>query len=673
MSRSTYIIVWLIGLLFNSNIVAFSQSNTCIEPSEKAVKLYDKAVDLWNSDNNKAKKYFYEALDIEPQWVAPYFFMAKNYFNQSEIIQYDTRKVASLERLLNQSSDFFEKVIENCPAYQNYEAYYYLGKIYFTGGNLAEAHRYLGKYIQQVNADTYLPLTQVMYQRTESYKHLIDNPVAFNPKPVDGICTSNDEFMPLLTPDGSRMYFTRKSWQKPEGSYSAQLVEEFCKSDLLRFDSIGNPVFDEPRAMEYPFNQDVNQGAATVTIDNNRMYLTVCEQIEMPDGRPYKNCDIYETRILYGSWTAFERLSNGINGLTTWEGHPTISSDGNRLYFASYRPGGIGGIDLYESQKDSVGNWGKPQNMGIPINSELNERAPFLHPDGKTLYFASDGHGGVGGYDIFVSRFIDSAWQTPQNIGYPINTTGDESGFIVNTYGTYAYLSSNVLQGPGGYDIFSFELHDNIKPGEMMFFKGKLVDGDGMALRDASVEIRNVQTMKVQKGIVDDETGKYAVALPAQMNDYIVTVKKPNHVFTTRHISISDSTKKQLNIEFDFIVPEARAGVGARIPDILFDYNSAEFSEISLYILDEFVAYMRENLNIKVRIEGHTDNIATDSYNLRLSEKRAARVYKHLVKEGISKRRLSYKGYGASKPIADNSTEQGRRENRRIEFVIVEE
>lgn len=672
MSRSIHIIVWLVCVLFVHNHDAFSQINTCLEPSERAVKLYDKAVDLWNTDNNKAKKILYEALKIEPQWASPYFFMAKNYFKQSEIIQYDTRKVASLERLLNQASDFFEKVIDNCPSYQNYESFYYLGKIYFTGGKLSEANKYLGQYISRMTKDSYLPLTQFMYDRTQVYKFLIENPVKFNPKPVYGVCSSDDEFMPLLTPDGSRMYFTRKSWKKRPSSFSSELVEEFCVSDFLRLDSLGNQIFDIPRVLDYPFNQGVNQGAAAVTIDNNRMFITVCEQIEMPDGRPYKNCDIYESRLLYGSWTAFERMGNGINGLTTWEGHPTISSDGTHLYFASYRPGGIGGIDLYFSVKDSIDNWGKPQNLGLPINSELNERAPFLHPDGKTLYFASDGHSGVGGYDIFVSRRCDSAWQKPQNIGYPINTPGDESGFIVNADGIYAYYSSNTISGVGGYDIFTFELPDKVKPLEMVFVKGKLVDGSGSALKKASVEIRNIQTNKVQKGIVDDISGRYAVALPTGLNDYILTVKKPNHVFTTQYISFSDSTSEPVNLEFDFIVPEAQVGAGSRIPDVLFDYNSAEFTTISFYILDEFVAYLHENPTLKICIEGHTDNISNMAYNQRLSEKRAAKTYKYLIKEGIHKRRLSYKGLGASQPIFDNTTEQGRRKNRRTEFVIVD-
>lgn len=671
MGRISYIFVWLIYFLMTFSFGLYAQSYSCVEPSDRALKLYDKAVDLWNTDNTKAKKLFYDVIEMEPQWVAPFFFMAKSYYLQTEIIQYDTRKVASLDRLLNAASDFFEKVVNICIQHENYSALYYLGKIYYTGGNLVEAHNYLKKYISRVGSDEFLPRTLKMYERTEVYKFLIDNPVDFKPIAVAGVCSSDDEFMPMITPDGGYMFLTRKVWKKLEARYSPELIEEFCSSRFLKWDSFGNPVFDVPNVMKYPFNQGLNQGAAAITIDNQRMLITMCEQIEMPDGRPYKNCDIFETRKLFGSWTAFERLGNGVNGITTWEGHPTVSSDGLRLYFASYRPGGIGGIDIYFSSLDSTGHWGAPTNMGNPINSKLNERAPFIHPDGRTLYFASDGHDGVGGYDIFLARFQDSVWQDPINIGYPINSEDDESGFIVTTNGNYAFFSSNAYSGFGGYDILGFELPESIQPGKMLFVRGKLIDGNGAILRDASVEIKNVKSQETRVGMVDNSTGKYSVTLPAEVDDYIIMVKKPNHVFTTRYISTSDSLTKRPNVEFNFVVPEAKVGVGSRISDILFPSNSTELSDISIAILNEFATYLIENSTLRVRIEGHTDNIADEVYNRKLSEKRALKVYKYIIKHGVNKRRLDYQGYGASKPIMPNDSEAGRAENRRTEFVII--
>ncbi|MFO7863584.1 MAG: OmpA family protein [Salinivirgaceae bacterium] len=676
MSQPIFYKLWLIGILLLHSATFFGQPSECYEPSEKAQKLFGKAMESWGANDNKAKSLLHKIIDMEPQWVAPRYHLARKNYKQAEIVQYDRRKVASLNRLLNMASDYFEAAYDLCPSYENYQALYYLGKIHYTGGDLTGAFRWLNEYANHVPHDKQLPQTDKMLERAQTFKLLTANPVDFNPIPVAGICSENDEFMPLIAPDGSYMLFTRKVWKKMPGQYSPSLSEEFSYSNFIRWDSTGNPVFDEPRAMPYPFNQGENQGAAAITIDNKQLFITVCKQTKLPDGRPYKNCDIYETRNVNGKWGELQRMENGINGLTTWEGHPTVSADGKTLYFASYRPGGMGGIDIYYSKLDSTGQWAKPKNLGAPVNSHLNERAPFIHPDNKSLYFASDGHAGIGGYDIFLSRYKDTAWQQPENIGYPINSEEDESGFIVATNGHYAFFSSNAHSGLGGYDILGFELHEKIQPHKMLFVKGKLVDGNGARLQNFAIEAKNTNNKEVSEGMVDNATGKYAIALPADVkDDYILTIRKPNYTFASKFINtktISDSTDQVANMEFDFAIKEAKAGANSRLNDVLFPFNSTELTQTSMLMLDEFVQYLNDNPTLKIRIEGHTDNVAGKAFNMKLSNKRAAKVHKYLVKKGINRRRLSYTGYGQSKPVAPNSTEEGKALNRRTEFVIVE-
>lgn len=648
------------------------QSETCYEPSPKALKYFEKGTSYWQTDNNKAKSLIFKAIEANPQWPKPYYYLAKNYYRKTQLIQLDTRKVSGLNRMLNLATDNFEKVIDVCPSYDNYKAYYYIGKIYYEGGNLKGTYKYLSKYIQAVDEDEWLPKTKIMHQKCTAYQRLVNNPVEFNPEAVQGICTENDEYMPLISADGTYMLFTRRLFKRKAGEFSQKLREEFHISNFIKWDSAGYPVFDKSHQMPYPFNNDNNQGAASITIDNKTMFITVCKQIEMPDGRPYKNCDIYQTKKMYGKWTEFEKLGNGINGITTWEGHPSISPDGKTLYFASYRPNGIGGIDIYYTTKDSTGNWSAPINMGKPVNTELNEKSPFIHPDNQTLYFASDGHAGVGGYDIFISRKIKNKWEEPYNIGYPINTTKDESGFVVSTDGQFAYFSGNTLKGKGGHDIFGFELPDNARPHKVLFIKGQLTDGKGAMINNADIEIKNMNTNEISTALLDQSTGKYTIALSAsEKENYIMTVKKPNYSFTSKIISPLNNTAKDiLAIELNFAINELNIGAKTKLNNILFSTNSADITPLSKAMLDNFAEYLKENPHIKIRIEGHTDNIANASFNLKLSKRRAQKVYRYLVKKGIKRSRITYEGYGEMQPIADNDTEKGRAKNRRTEFVI---
>ncbi|ALO14155.1 Root adhesin [Salinivirga cyanobacteriivorans] len=664
----------LITILIIMTSHALAQEEPCNQPKQRAKLLFDKGTHIWSKDNNKAKALIFKSIKHSPQWVVPYYYLAKKYYNKAQIIQYDNRKVSNLSRLLNRASDNFEEVAKICPQYEKYKAYYYLGKINYEGGNLSGAHTWLKKYTSNVSLKNYMPETSKMLESCEAFQKLVDNPVNFDPVAVPGVCTSNDEFMPLIAPDGSYMMFTRKLWKQERGAYSPSMTEEFSISKFIRWDSVGEPVFDESKPMPYPFNEGPNQGAASITIDNKKLFLTVCKQIEMPDGRPYKNCDIYQTQKKYGKWGPLQKLNRKINGLTTWEGHPSVSPDGKILYFASYRPKGKGGIDIYYSELDSSGYWGPPINLGDPINTKLNERAPFIHPDNKTLYFASDGHPGVGGYDIFISRRKDSIWSAPENIGYPINSEQDESGFIVSTGGHYAFFSSNAYKGYGGYDIFGFELHEEAQPDKVMFVRGKLVDGKRSILKSASIELKNMSSNEIKKGVVDNYTGKYAIAIPAQIEDsYMLTIKKPDYSFTSKIIEpAADSISENLQIKLNFIVKKTKVGANTRLNDVLFPFNSTELTKQSKATLDNFASYLKNNPDIKIRIDGHTDNIADAGYNMRLSKKRARKVYRYLIDRNISRSRLSYEGFGETKPIADNSSEAGKKKNRRTEFVILE-
>ncbi|MFQ5335007.1 MAG: OmpA family protein, partial [Flavobacteriales bacterium] len=366
-----------------------------------------------------------------------------------------------------------------------------------------------------------------------------------------------------------------------------------------------------------------------------------------------------------------------INTEDGWEAQPSLSADGKTLYFASAREESEG-IDIYYSVKDSSGAWGPAVNMGRPINSAGNDKSPFIHSDSKTLYFAStssDERQGLGGYDIFYSRLGDDGrWQEPVNIGYPINSAEDEHGFVVSTDGRKVYFASDKLKGSsGGLDIFSFELYRAARPDKVLFLKGEVMDEAGKAIPDAVVEVKNMKTKEVTRIAVDSIDGRYtAVVNIGREQDVLMNVKAENKVFNSRLFTGADTVKDVFQ-KVDVELQQIELNKPYRINDIHYKTNSAEIQEGSKPVLDEFIAYLQQYPEIQVEIRGHTDNVGNAADNLALSSDRAYSVMAYLQQHGIDKSRLSFRGYGETKPIASNNSPSGRAQNRRTEFVITAE
>jgi outer membrane protein OmpA-like peptidoglycan-associated protein len=331
--------------------------------------------------------------------------------------------------------------------------------------------------------------------------------------------------------------------------------------------------------------------------------------------------------------------------------------------------GGYGGYDIYRSIQSEAGEWGTPVNLGPLINSTGNEKSPFIHPDGKSLYFSSDGWPGLGGYDIFFSRMKDDgSWSKPRNIGYPINSAEDEVGFFVSTDGTKGFFASNKLSGKGGWDLYSFELYNDARPDKVLFIKGTVKSESDAEPVKARIELTNIDTKKTAQIPLDSTTGKY-VAVTSFNSDYIMTVKKEGYVYESRYIAKIDSSFKnpaEVNVEIQPI----ELNKSYRINDIYFGFNSFELTAESKVVLDQLINFLNENLSICIQIQGHTDNIGNDAANLKLSGDRATSVYNYLIEKGIDPRRLTHQGFGKSMPVATNATEDGRAKNRRTVFVI---
>ncbi|HSH64988.1 MAG TPA: OmpA family protein [Bacteroidia bacterium] len=523
--------------------------------------------------------------------------------------------------------------------------------------------------------EAYLSQTKQMVRYAKLYAEIFNHPVPFDPNPVQGISTEKDEYLPIISADDEQMLFTRRQpYVNKDLGYTPEDNEIEVFSYSKRNPATG--LFEKGKRMPYPFNKNGSEGGATMSIDNHHIYFTVCKQ---EGGSGMVNCDIYYSDNINGEWTEAKKVE-GINDPERWDSQPSIASDGKTLYFASDRKGGRGGVDLYFATKDpETGLWGKPQNMGPVINTPGDEKSPFIHSDFETIYFSSDGQPGVGGFDIFFSKKgPDGKWSEPKNIGVPINTPGDDLGFFVSTDGHLGYFASNEparVKGKsvGKYDIYSFDLYKEARPEEVAFFKGQIEDASkGQNKGGFKVEVTDAVTKKVTEGMVDSATGNYAVVVNTKVkNDLILTVKKKDYAFSS-HLIPKDSIKGSKPVKINIDVDTVKIGKAYTLNNIYFQTNSAKLDPRSMIVLQEFAEFMKTNPKIKIEIYGHTDNVGNPADNMALSTDRAFSVRDKLMELGVEEKRLvAFKGFGSTKPIADNSTAEGRAKNRRTEFAIV--
>lgn len=670
MARRLFILLIILTVGFFRSYAQFDDDFCNDIDDKKLIKSFQKGVQLLNDGKmNEAEVIFAKIIDEEPEfteaWVA------------SSEINYSKYKSAKDPKSQNNYYSRYVKCLESvaklCPSYQNYEVCYTLGKIFFSHDKLDVAKTYLKTYIDNGKKGTkYYSDAESTYHYIEQYLNLIENPVPFEPVIVEGVSSAYDDYLPLISPDGSLALFTKAYMKKEINSiYGDRFVEEFTVSKASDDKGL---IFSPGEPLPYPFNSGKNQGAASISIDNKTLFITICEFVS----RDYDNCDIYMSTRVGDGWSELKSLGPNINGVKTWESQPSISADGKTLYFASIRESNIGfdpdnpTSDIYYSTKDEKGNWTKAKNLGSKINTPGNEKSPFIHSDSQTLYFSSDGHLGIGGYDIFFSKFRDDDWTKPVNIGYPINTKNNDLGFVVNTQGTKAYFASNKLNGKGGWDIYAIDLYKEARPEKVFLVKGQLVDDNGYALSDAKLEVKNTRTEEVSEGVVDAETGHYAVAVTAknENDDFLMVVKKEDYSFSSTLIEPTEETFEK-PIEVNFEVKPIEAGKSVQINDIYYATASYEINQKSYAVLNEFAEFLKSNPTVKVEIRGHTDNIGSAQTNITLSNRRAQAVYDYLLSKGVPKANVSYKGYGPNMPIADNRTEAGRAKNRRTEFYIL--
>lgn len=669
--RSIKTIILLFLLQLSSPLFAQDEAKCQEIDNKKAEKAYEQGIDKKNKKEERLD-FLKQAIDLEPDYVDANFAFAMERI----------KTLIYADQSFKPTEPYFKKVIEICPKYHS-NPYYYLGFIYYEEEKWEESVKYLKEFLNfksdddkkfDKDYDAYLNQAKQMIKYAKVYNEILNHPVPFDPHPVEGICTDKDEYLPMISADDETMWFTRKMpyVNKDQAFASDKEIELFSYSK--RDKATGK--FPKGGRMPYPFNKSQNEGGATLSIDNKHMYFTR----GIDEGGEQINIDIYHSDYVNGEWTDPEKIP-GVNDPVAWDSQPTLASDGVTLYFASNRKGGLGGTDIYKTVKDQKnGTWSQPENLGRVINTSFDERSPFMHSDFETMYFSSDGHPGVGGLDIFYSRIGEGGkWSEPKNIGVPINTVRDDLGFFVSTSGQLGYFASNepsraLGRSVGKYDIYSFELYKEARPQDVSFVKGKVDDKSNSEVKNFTVEVTDAVTKRVTFGVMDSVTGDFAAVVNSKVkNDLIITLKKDGYAFSSQLIS-KDSLKdtKPRKIP-DIVVDTIAIGRTYTLNDIYYTTNSAVLDPRSMIVMEEFIEFLKTNPTFKIEIHGHTDNVGKPEANLALSTDRAFTVRDILLEKGIDEKRLvNFKGYGASSPIADNSTEAGRAKNRRTEFVIVE-
>ncbi len=640
----------------------FSQSYVTKKTvSGKAKKVFDKVQELNRAEQfDKALVQLDKLLDIEPTFIDAHILKAA--------IHHELGDLAAAEK-------GFEYSLNMDAAYQS-RVIYMLAMTEMRQDKFEEAVEHFEQFLQTNPRNESLRKRAGKHAKNCRFMAVaFKNPVDFNPQNIGtAINTNHSEYLPALTADSETLIFTRR--ENGDENFFLSKKEDDQWQEAQPMSEINTPL---------------NEGAQSITADGKFLVFTACNR---KDG--LGSCDIYFSEVKNGHWTAPANMGSPLNS-SAWESQPSISANGNALYFSSNRKGGQGEKDIWVSFREQGGPWQTPVNLRGIVNTPDDDQSPFLHADGQTLYFMSEGHPGMGGHDLFLSRLDENnQWATPENLGYPINTEASEGAFVISLDGTTAYFATDRLtksnKGSSGFDpksnysntdIYTFTLPDKLKPQPVTYVKGIVRDADTKKkLADAEIEITALNSGTLYASTKSDEQGGFLICLPAG-NDYALNVSKRQYLFYSDHFSLSKNQLPEdpylLNVpliplpvsasqEKDAIFETSKPVI---LKNIFFETASAELRNESVTELKKLLQFLNDYPDLRIQINGHTDNVGSEEDNRQLSGNRAKAVYTYLNENGIDNMRLQFKGYGETQPIDSNETPEGRQNNRRTEFEVV--
>lgn len=619
--------------------------------SKKELKTYRKAIDASRASKyEEAHKLFDEVLKKKPDLVEAHLRKGSLYFHQKEYEAANTQ---------------FQKAISLAPEFDP-EMYYSAGLVLHTLQKYDQAAYHFEAYLDRDITNKRKIKKAAKYLDNSRFAHeAVQNPVPFEPQRLSNAINSDRlEYTPMPSIDGQSLVFTRRIGGQEDFYISTK--------DSSGHYTAAQPIDD--------LNTPYNEGAHTLSADGKIMIFTSCDRRDSEGG-----CDLYYTRRKNGTWIEPINMGPVINS-PAWESQPSLSSDGQILYFSSNRKGGLGGNDIWVSVRAGDRNgWTKPVNLGAPINTMGNDESPFIHADGYTLYYRSNGLPGMGDFDMYVARRGANAisWSAPKNLGYPINTIGNEGALSVSLDGTTAYFTSDADdlddERRSDLDIYTFEMPPHARPQLATYLKVHIVDAvTGAPISTKHITLSDAESGEQRSTHVSYEDGTFVTSLPTG-HSYSLSIEADGYLFQSRHFNLSEAKDKLdpfiLKVEMIPVpvadTPDLVYDTPVALNNIFFKVGSADLKEVSMIEINRLAQLLSKNESLRIRILGHTDSTGSEEDNLALSQDRAKAVYQALIDAGIDASRLSYQGLGESDPIDTNDTAAGRQNNRRTEFILI--
>jgi len=620
-----------------------SQNKRAISSFEDALKLYDEHKDV------ECLQALEKVIQKDSNFVEAHLLKADIYESKKE-----TDKAISE----------YVKALKINPGFSK-QTFFLLANLEYSKADYADAKKDYEAFLKYANINP--NFRDVAVKNLDNCNFAIGamkNPVPFVPKNMgDAINTMYDEYFPAITADEKTFLFTRNN----------RTEKMHMQEDFLVSKKVGD-AWQKASLIGGSINSPGNEGAPSLSADGQILFFVACAEIDgsygVEDRVGYGSCDIFYAEKMGENWSEAFNLGKAIN-TPYFESQPSFSADGKTLYFVSNRPGGFGETDIYVSTLNEKNFWTEPVNLGGKINSTGKEESVFIHNDGRTLYFSSNGHVGMGGLDIYVSRMDDNGkWGEPINLGYPINTIGDENSLLVGASGNIAYFASSRKGGYGGLDIYHFDLYEAARPGRITYVKGRVYDAKTKAPVGAHFELIDLETAKpLIMSTANAGNGEFLVTLPVDKN-YALNVSQPGYLFYSENFALKELRDNTKPFLMDVPLQIIEAGTVVELKNIFFETAKFDLKPQSKAELDKLVAFLNLNATLKIELSGHTDDVGDKKLNATLSENRAKAVYDFLITNGIDAQRLTYKGYGDTMPKVPNDSDAHRAMNRRTEFKV---